>query len=80
MIPNRIEGATRYLGAPPNWRWEDGTCDHLAIRDEQLDGQTPAMISSWEPSPEELQKLNEGKPVYLQVLGSRHPPVFVWVP
>lgn len=80
MIPQRIEGATRYLGAPPNWQPEDGTCDHLAIKDETLDGGAPVMISAWEPTPDELQRLNEGKPVYLQIIGRGHPPVYVWVP
>ena len=80
MIPQRIEGATRYLGAPMNWNPADGSCDHLAIRDEPTEGGSNAMLSVWEPTPEELQKIMEGKPVYLQVLGVQHPPVYVWVP
>jgi hypothetical protein len=79
MIPKRIEGATRYLGAPVGWEPEsDGDCAHLAIVDVET-GFGPRMISAWEPTPAELQLLNEGKPVYLQVCGTGHPPVFIFV-
>lgn len=34
MIPKRIAGATRWLGAPKGWEPErDGDCSHLAILD-----------------------------------------------
>ena len=80
MIPKRIAGATRYLGAPLNWEPEDGgPCSHLAIVDAQLDGGTPVMISAWEPTPGEIAAMMAGSPVYLQVCGSSHPPVAVWV-
>ena len=81
MIPARVDGATRWLGAPADWKPEEnGECSHLAIRDDRLDGGMPVMVSSWEPTPDELQRLNEGKPVYLQICGTVHPPVAVWVP
>lgn len=80
MIPKRIEGATRYLGAPPNWQPEaNGECSHLAIVDTKLDGGMPVMISAWEPTPAELEAMLAGAPVYLQVCGSVHPPVCIWV-
>lgn len=82
MIPKRIEGATRYLGAPVGWEPEkDGDCSHLAILDFPATATSPhVMLSAWEPTPAELQALNEGKPVYLQVVGKGHPPVNIWVP
>jgi hypothetical protein len=80
MIPKRIAGATRYLGAPKDWNPDkDGDCAHLAIQDAMLDGGTPVMVSAWEPTPGELAALNAGAPVYLQIVGSAHPPVMVWV-
>lgn len=81
MIPKRIHGATRYLGAPADWKPDqDGDCSHLAIVDAQLPGGMPVMISAWEPTPAEIQRIVEGKPVYLQIVGTGHPPVNVWVP
>jgi hypothetical protein len=81
MIPARIEGATRYLGAPEGWEPEaNGPCGHLAIADVKTDMGLPLMISAWEPTPDELSKLNAGAKVYLQIVGTGHPPVMVWVP
>lgn len=80
MTPRRIEGATRYLGAPKGWEPEsDGTCSHLAIQDQQY-GEGNMMVSSWEPTPAEIELLQTGAPVRLAVYGVDHPPVFIWVP
>lgn len=80
MIPKHIAGATRYLGAPKGWQPEtDGDCAHLAIQDSTLDSGTPVMVSAWEPTPAELRAMQDGAPVYLQIVGSAHPPVMVWV-
>jgi hypothetical protein len=72
VIPKRIQGATRYLGAPRGWNPDtDGDCAHLAILDLPADERGPdVMISAWEPTPAELAALNGGAPVYLQVVGN----------
>jgi hypothetical protein len=80
MIPRRIAGATRYLGAPKGWEPDgNGDCAHLAIQDATLDGGAPIMVSAWEPTPAELKAMQEGAPVYLQIIGTDHPPVMLWV-
>jgi hypothetical protein len=79
MIPLRIAGHTRYLGAPREWKPEvDGPCGFLAIRDEDTTAGR-AMASAWEPTPEELARLNAGAPIILHVIGIVHPPVDVRV-
>lgn len=79
MIPVRISGCTRSLGAPPGWRPEtSGDCCGLPIRDE-MNGDVPCMVSAWEPTQAELSALNAGAKVHLRVVGSGHPPVFVSV-
>lgn len=81
MTPVRIEGTTRYLGAPQGWEPErDGPCTHLAIADVVADNGLPLMISAWEPTPAELAARNAGAKVHLQIVGAGHPPVCVWVP
>lgn len=66
-----FEGATRRLGAPKDWNYEkDGICWGLDVIDH--DGY---MVSLWQPSPAELELLNQGKPVQLWVMGTGHPPV-----
>jgi hypothetical protein len=78
MIPVRIKGSTRYLGAPAGWTPDtSGNCAHLAIRDSTA-GDMPIMESSWEPTPDELAVLNRGGKVYLRIVGINHPPVMVY--
>jgi hypothetical protein len=75
MIPGRIPGATRVLGAPAGWVIErDGLCSGLAIRDVNNH-----MVSSWQPSAEEIERIVAGAPVHLFVMGVSHPPVAVEV-
>ena len=33
------------------------------------------MSSAWEPTPDELQRLNAGATIYLHIMGTQHPPV-----
>lgn len=39
----------------------------------------PAVVSYWSPSKEELDLLNQGKPLYLSCVGTTHPPLFIGV-
>lgn len=75
MLGGRIEGATRTLGKSQGYLG-------LAIRDETIEDTvtgpgTPVMTSAWFPTPNELQRLVAGAPVYLQVVGRSHPPVML---
>lgn len=79
MIPGRIAGATRHIGAPAGWDKEkEGPCAALSVRDVQTaSGNT--MSSAWFPTPEELHNLVAGAPVYLTILGEKHPVVMLGV-
>lgn len=78
MIPLRISGATRYLGAPKGWEPErNGNCSHLAVREVQSSGLL-VCESAWEPTPNELAALNAGGRVVLRVVGGQ-PPVALYV-
>lgn len=77
MQIGRIEGATRVLGKSQGYLG-------LPLRDETINctvgGEgTPAMVTAWFPTPDELERLNRGAPVHLRVLGTAHPPVMVEV-
>jgi hypothetical protein len=72
-----IQGVTRTLGEAQGYFG-------LPVRDERISDvaagiMTPAMVSAWEPTPAELQRLNGGASVYLRVLGIGHPPVMMFV-
>ena len=57
MIPARIAGSTRVLGAPVGWTPEtSGPCRGLPIRDE-MNGDAPCMVSCRELTPAELAAL-----------------------
>lgn len=73
----QIEGATRTIGESQGYLG-------LPLRDVlvncSVNGEgTPAMMTAWLPTPEELEALNAGKAIILTVLGSRHPPVMMEV-
>lgn len=75
MIPARIVGATRYLGAPAGYDPDaQPPCASLAIRDSISDG-LPLMESVWEPTPDQLDALANGAKVLLCVVGTAHPMV-----
>lgn len=77
MIIKRIEGATRVIGKAQGYLG-------LPLRDIRIEcsvngDATPAMETAWEPTPDELARLNAGAPIILRILGSAHPPVNVYV-
>lgn len=75
MHTGRISGATRNLGAPRDWDKDaHGPCGGLPIRDEKTTA-GDGMTSAWFPTPEEIERIAAGAPVYLTVLGRVHPPV-----
>jgi len=70
-----VEGCTRVIGKSQGYHG-------LPLRDElihcSVNGiNTPAMITAWFPTPEELAALNAGAPVHLRILGVQHPPVMI---
>jgi len=72
-----IEGATRIVGKSQGYLG-------LPIRDEVIvcavnGAQTPAMLTAWVPSAEELAALNAGAAVHVRVLGCVPPPMMVLV-
>ena len=71
MMINAIEGCTRRIGKSQGYLG-------LPLRDEVVNG-TPQMVTSWQPTPNELTALAAGAPIYLTVLGTGHPPVMLTV-
>lgn len=76
MIPAKLSDATRSLGAPPDWKNEDGPCETLDIFDHET-SEGNFMISAWQPDSSELASLNAGGFVYLHIRGTNHPVVSV---
>ena len=77
MEIGRIKGCTRVLGKSQGYIG-------LPVRDETINctvsGEgTPAMVTAWFPTPDELAALNAGAPVHVRLLGIAHPPIMVEV-
>lgn len=72
-----IEGATRTIG-------EEQGYNPLPLLDTTVNctvnGEgTPAMITAWMPTDAEIEAINVGAPIFLQILGTQHPPVLLFV-
>lgn len=72
-----IEGQTRVIGESQGYiglSLRDGT-----INDSVNGPCTPSMTSKWKLSDEDRAAIASGAHVYLEVLGTVHPPVLVYV-
>lgn len=70
-----IEGFTRTCG-------ESQGFIGLHVRDERVTAKvtgpdTPVMVTAWEPTPEELQALNNGASIHIRIVGYVPPPMWV---
>lgn len=73
----RIEGCTRVIGEGQGYIG-------LPLRDVLINcsvngPETPAMVTAWKPTEEDLVRLNAGEHFHLRILGTQHPPVMVEV-
>lgn len=72
-----IDKATRVMEAPGDWKDGDKIAS-LSIRDlPTTEGNF--MISEWQPTPEELELLNNGQSIKLWIRGVYHPVVALTV-
>jgi hypothetical protein len=77
MIIAHIEGATRICGKAQGYLG-------LPVRDELINDTvngkaTPAMVTAWTPTLEELAALARGASVHVRILGTTPPPMMVLV-
>ena len=77
MIIKHIRDATRILGKSQGYIG-------LPLRDETINSKvtganTPCMVTAWEPTPDELIRLNAGAAIEIRIVGTAHPPIMVEV-
>lgn len=72
-----IRGATRVIGESQGYIGLP--LRDITVFDAAAGRERPAMETAWSPTAEELEALNRGEPVILQLLGNRHPPVMIGV-
>ena len=78
MLIKRIQPTTKIYGAPADWIDDGTTCVGLPVY-EHVDEQGLWNVSAWEPTPAELELLNEGGSIRLWVRGPGHPVVAMTV-
>jgi len=79
MLIKRIHGADVIFGVPPDWdKATMGECMGLPVRTVKTPEGT-YMVSAWEPTPAEMQRMVDGEPLYLWIRGAVHPVVSVTV-
>jgi hypothetical protein len=72
MLFGVTKGAIKSIKHRRTWGWLSDDAPPKEIS-------APSMVTAWEPTPDELARLNAGAPVHLRILGSAHPPVLLTV-
>ena len=75
MQIGHIEGATRVVGKSQGFLG-------LPIKDVAVNcpvcgPDTPAMVTAWLPTPDEIKAINSGAAIHIQIQGTGHPPILV---
>ena len=69
-------GTNMSFGKPADM--EDEQCASLKAMVGKDQNQVPYILTAWQPSYEDLQALNAGRPLMLQIVGGGMPPVALW--
>ncbi|MEO1189070.1 MAG: hypothetical protein AAFW60_08350 [Pseudomonadota bacterium] len=77
MLIKMIEGCTRIVGKTQGYLG-------LPIRDQLVNCRvngpnTPQMVTAWEPTPDELVRLNAGASIHVGIHGTLPPPMILSV-
>lgn len=76
MIIARIEGATRVYGQSQGFTG-------LPVRHENVNiegmGDTPFMVTAWEPTPAEQKRIADGAKIVVWIAGTAPPPMKIEV-
>jgi hypothetical protein len=67
----RIEGTTRVCGKSQGYLG-------LPVRDETVDG-VNIMHTAWEPTPDEIKRINQGAKIIVSVIGNNPQPIMLGV-
>jgi len=75
MTPTDFQGSNVTLHPPEGM----ANCDRIRAHIQENPGGGYIYITMWQPTPEELARLNEGMPVQLCMLANQFPPVALGV-
>ena len=72
----KFPGATFDLVKPEGWT--DEQCSSLPAARGVTDTNMPYILTAFKPSKEDIEAINRGEPIYLQVLGTTFAPVALY--
>lgn len=75
MLIGRIRGSNMVYRAPEGM----DNCEDLHVRVDHIPGGT-VNSSAWYPTPDEVERIKSGQPIYLHIYGNGHPVVALTVP
>lgn len=76
MHPINFEGANINLAKPNDMT--DEQCQPLPAEKNVDNHGFPYFLTAWMPNKEDVEALMEGKPLWLKVIGTTHPPVVLF--
>ncbi len=76
MLAVDFPGTNITFGKPADMTDEE--CGSLKAMVAQYEDGTPYVLTAWQPSYEDIQAINAGRPVMLQIIGRGMPPVSLW--
>lgn len=76
MIPIDFPNANFTFTKPSTMT--DEQCSDLRVFKGHDEEDTPVIISCWQPNKEDIESINAGKPIYLQIVGYSMPPVVLY--
>lgn len=76
MNPINFEGANFTFKKPESMSEED--CGDLPVYKGTDPKGYPMILSAWQPSEKDIEAINAGRPIYLNIVGHGMPPVSVF--
>lgn len=74
----KLSDETRPIGKPSNWSEEiHGECVTISVHDKHTSTGN-YMVTGWKPSVGELEVLNQGGHVWLEINGKEHPVIRIY--
>lgn len=69
-------GSNKKFGPPENMTDEECLTINAQIGID--DQRFPYVMTAWQPNADDVKAINEGRPIYLKILGGGMPPVFLF--
>lgn len=77
MIPIEFDEQTNKFTEPKDWKGNVPVMSLPVHEGKTIEGQN-VLVSVWQPEPEDLERIKNGEPIYLQIFGKSQPVVSIY--